>query len=443
MLSQQWFTWLVIAGLKLLVISGVLSAALQHGDDASLASTSQSVHDSLSQTGFQAAGYSRNCGRGPVYFSEAEASGTPGIDARQWGSSPTDGDFTADAMGIDFDADSDLTRWVPLSDYERLWTEFPPIASDGLVQSDLKPKLAVLMFVSLTPAQPISNSRMWASWVNNAKAEGLDFSMLFHGDKTARFNDQTPEDEINLKLLDQYYVNKTVPTARCDVFNAQMFLLREALRDPDITHVVTVSVNSVPLKPLSFMYEQIKQEPATRMCMDYNWTNPGTRKTFPRAETWWLMSRSDASLFVDNEDLVLDIFNETKLSCADEERWALPLLLRKSRWKDKVGLLDECVMFTDWINSCKEWENHANGCNPCKNLRKEPHAESTLQRPRKYDHVGVKAWHELTQTRFWFGRKFADDAFLDIKSPWLVKNTTAIGQPPRRPRKSSRKLAVT
>jgi hypothetical protein len=341
--------------------------------------------------------------------------------------------------GIDPTADSDLTQWVPLSDYEREWTELP-IDSAGPVKN-LKPKLAVLMFVSENPAQPISNSKMWATWVNNAKAEGLDFSLLFHGDKKARFSDETHEDAINLNLLRQYYVNETVSTQRCDVFNAQILLMRQALRDPDITHVTTVSVNSVPLKPLSFMYEQIKKEPATRMCLDYNWKMPGYRATFPRAETWWLMSRSDASLFVDNEDLVMDMFNEPKLSCPDEERWALPLLLRKGRWKNATGLINECVMFTDWINSCKEWEDHADGCNPCKNLRKEPHAVATAQRPRKYDHVGAKAWHELTQTKFWFGRKFADDAFLDIKSPWLVKNTTASGH--RRPRNSSRKSAAT
>merc|ERR1719424_2709980 len=116
MLSQQCFTWLVIAGLKLLVIAGALSAALQHGDSDSLASSSQSTHESLSQTGFMSAGYSRNCGRGPKLKGHRTKEFTEGID-------PT--------------ADSDLTQWVPLSDYEREWTELP-IDSAGPVKN-LKP----------------------------------------------------------------------------------------------------------------------------------------------------------------------------------------------------------------------------------------------------------------------------------------------------------------
>jgi hypothetical protein len=387
MVSHQWVSSFVIGGLKRLVVAGVLSAALHQSDIDVVPSLIQLSDASATQSGFQSASQSRNCGGGPSD-----------------------------------DSNSDLTRWAPNSDNERNWTDLPPIVDDAR----LKPKLALLMF--LKDGVSISNAQMWESWMNHAKAEGLSFSMLIHGRKFVNghayphwfsFKHGESNDKLSMKWLEKHYVNETVPTRWCDTFDAQMLLLRQALRDPDITHLTTVSANSVPLKPLSFMYKEIEQEPATRMCMDYDWKAFGHRKNFPRAETWWLMSRSDASLFVGHEKLVRGTFKlplSKAARCPDEESWALPLLLRKGKWKNEVGLVNECVMFTDWIDSCKAWANHAG--EPCENLRGEPHTNATWQRPRQYEHVGVEAWHELTRSRFWFGRKFDNHAFLEIKAPW-------------------------
>jgi hypothetical protein len=371
-------------------------------------SISQSVHQSVRRSDgesvFQSVGYSRNCKVRPVA-----------------------------------NPHTDLTQLSPESPNERKWTElkvatFPKRA----------PKLALLMFVK--EGAIINNAKMWQSWTNHAKEQGLDFTMHIHakedydkawqawthhtkkqGGSSAAMQDQAKEDHENLIL--KYKYPRWTPTSWCDMFDAEIMLMRAALQDPEVTHLMTLSANSVPLKNLSSIYEEIRRQPATRMCLDYKHKRfGGQRKHSPRAESWWLMTRSDAMPFIQNQALVRNTFKYThKLKCSDENVWALALLLRKNKWKEDMQLVDECPMFTDWKGSCKAWANRANdGCKNCVNLRKEPHSEAGPGHPRLYKHVGVKAWQELQDNPFWFGRKFADHAFSEIDDPWPSGKLTKV-----------------
>jgi hypothetical protein len=150
--------------------------------------------------------------------------------------------------------------------------------------------MALLM--SVKEKETVSNAKMWEAWMNHAKEEGLDFAMHVHAK------------DFNQGLFQRHYVPEWIPTARCDMFDAEMMLMRKALKDPAITHLMMVSANSVPLKNLSFIYSEIERQPATRMCIDYDFRRfGGTRTHSPRAESWWLMSRSDAVVFVDTRIL--------------------------------------------------------------------------------------------------------------------------------------------
>jgi hypothetical protein len=375
--------------LPLFILAGVLSTALRLDDDDE---DRQEVRHSVSQlarpsfnrsavllqsdshsesTVFRSAGYARNCEQQPVFSGE---------------------------IG--------LGPFAPRSDNERKWTELEVTKFEPR-----KPKVAFLMFVK--DGAMINNVHMWEAWMKHAREEeGIDFAMHVHIKKEYQ------------NTFRKYSVPFWVPTSWCDMFDAEMMLMREALQDPNVTHLMTLSSNSIPLKSLSFIYKEIEQQPATRMCIDHEFKRfGGLRKKSPRAESWWLMRRSEALPFINNQDLVRDTFKyRNKSDCGDENTWALALLLRKSRWKAEVELVDECPMFTDWKDSCKDWAKKSDdACKNCVNLRQEPHTDANVGHPRTYTHVGVKAWHELVETPFWFGRKFDDNAFLQIVDPWPLK----------------------
>eukprot|EP00929_Paragymnodinium_shiwhaense_P039073 TRINITY_DN20557_c0_g1_i2.p1 TRINITY_DN20557_c0_g1~~TRINITY_DN20557_c0_g1_i2.p1 ORF type:complete len:367 (+),score=71.21 TRINITY_DN20557_c0_g1_i2:62-1162(+) len=313
------------------------------------------------------AGYSRNC----------------------WG--PPTGPIDEDFLSAWEPNDEAQSRWVELEPKELLT---PPAESSA---GPVKPKVALLMFIK----DEVFNPHIWQTWMDQAKAAGLDVTMLIHAYGLA------PEADMAQDYFKSFLVHKQAPTAWCNMWEAEILLFKEALADASITHLATVSADSVPLQPLTYMYKALADEPATRLCLDRHWE-------IPRAETWWVMTRSHASLFLDNKDLVRSTFVN---GCTEEIAFAYPLLLRHKSWPEQTRLLDECVMFTDWVNTCKQWADHTAMCE-CSSLRADEHDEASGIHPRNYLSVSGESWKELRRSSFWFGRKFAKDALAGITEPW-------------------------
>jgi len=257
----------------------------------------------------------------------------------------------------------------------------------------------------------IGNANMWLSWMRDANASGSEFSLHIHA--------YGSHDDFSPSEFRPFLVQEVVPTKWCDIWDAQLLLIRRALADGGVTHLAVVSADSVPLKRLSTVLEDLRRRPATRLCADFFFPLTATLDTWwlmrPRAETWWLMRREDAELFAEERELVNSTF---KAGCTEENSWLYPLLLRHARWGDQAPLLNECAMLTDWLGTCKGWADHMDDCR-CARLRALPHRPGSAAHPRTYERVDAAAWRELRRSPFWWGRKFADGAFAELPAdPW-------------------------
>eukprot|EP00927_Polykrikos_kofoidii_P049048 TRINITY_DN43194_c0_g1_i1.p1 TRINITY_DN43194_c0_g1~~TRINITY_DN43194_c0_g1_i1.p1 ORF type:complete len:359 (-),score=47.11 TRINITY_DN43194_c0_g1_i1:57-1133(-) len=289
------------------------------------------------------------------------------------------------------------STWNAATLAEKRWTMLEPMPRPAG-----QPHLALLMLTS----GYLPNEHMWVAWMDEARSKGLDFEFYLHAfglKESGKF----PQ-----RRLARFWVKKRLHTNWCDVRYPLLHMMGEALKNPNMTHVVVTSENTVPLKPLSHIYKALAKDGSTRMCMDFN---SGPRS--PRAESWWVAQRNDVSLFVDHSKLVLKSFSD-KLACPDEEAWLRLLLLRHSKWRNLSALRDECVMFTDWTGSCKEWKDHGKLIDR-RHLATEPHTGPGPAHPICWSHIGQATWHDLSvNSPFWFGRKFTNGSFDSLVKPF-------------------------
>eukprot|EP00747_Dinoflagellata_sp_TGD_P166257 gnl/TRDRNA2_/TRDRNA2_188774_c0_seq1.p1 gnl/TRDRNA2_/TRDRNA2_188774_c0~~gnl/TRDRNA2_/TRDRNA2_188774_c0_seq1.p1 ORF type:complete len:368 (+),score=26.19 gnl/TRDRNA2_/TRDRNA2_188774_c0_seq1:49-1152(+) len=255
------------------------------------------------------------------------------------------------------------------------------------------PKLALLM----TTQNTLLNSKLWLNWFEHARVNNQSYKLLIHAygiNNTEQFA---------IRSLREHVLTNLAPSKWCDIAPLQMALLEEALKDPDVTHMMMVSHDSIPLKSLKDIHAELLAEPRTRMCADDSWS-------IPRAETWWLMRRGDAEMFSHFRSTINDVFMKVGCTkenkcCTEENTFYLPLKMRMDRWGTNLGVLNSCPMFTDWKtgDSCKYWSNHAPDF---PHLKKHVVVNASFAHPATFARLVPKAFRELRSSPFLFGRKF-------------------------------------
>eukprot|EP00927_Polykrikos_kofoidii_P044874 TRINITY_DN3874_c0_g1_i12.p1 TRINITY_DN3874_c0_g1~~TRINITY_DN3874_c0_g1_i12.p1 ORF type:complete len:342 (+),score=21.47 TRINITY_DN3874_c0_g1_i12:71-1096(+) len=270
-------------------------------------------------------------------------------------------------------------EFLPKTAQEQTWTALrPPARALG------PPKLALLMMVN----DSVPLSHVWLSWFDTV-GTALKPAVFLHAHGISQKNDfGTPS-------FAPYLVWPPVPSTWKKTFDVELELMGLALADPNVTHVATVCEKSVPLKPVSFIYSELLREPATRMCP--------SSAAIKRAETWWLMSREDAELFMSQKDLVSASFQPTN-KVDGELSFLYPLRLRSTRWGEMSPLKMHCVMFADWSDKFSQGFGDGRSACDCPSLLTANYTRSTKAHPRSFS-VGSKLWSELRSSPFWFGRK--------------------------------------
>mmetsp|Transcript_25173 Transcript_25173/g.70368 ORF Transcript_25173/g.70368 Transcript_25173/m.70368 type:complete len:428 (+) Transcript_25173:47-1330(+) len=287
-------------------------------------------------------------------------------------------------------------------------------------------KVAFLMFAN----DHIDNEDTWAYWLEQASAADLEFSVYVHayglpprGNSTWKSPSFAP-----------YLFQQQVRTTWCQMWEAQMLLLEKAVSDSTITHFLMVSSDSVPVKPMKYIYSELSSRPRSKFCADDYW-----RKPWPRAETWSVLWRGDAALFVENKEFSRKHFRR---DCEEETGWYFPLKARWGNYGQEAAVDKECIMFTNWKDgekACKEeWSKNADKCN-CPQLRSAA-TESTpagFKHPVIYHKVPAAAFDELVRSSFWFARKLSDGALDSSLKDMLHENFTkeSLVQPPKRSRR--------
>lgn len=302
------------------------------------------------------------------------------------------------------------------------WEALPHSDDSRTARRTKTPKLAVLL---LTKDQ-LNNAHVWSRWIRQARQDRLDFRLFIHAYglpesgffKTASFR--------------KFLVDEVSPSSWGNAFGPIMLLMRRALDDPGITHVVTACQATVPLKPLRWMYRELRRDSRTRMCVD---------RQCKIHETWFLMRREDASVFSEHEDLLTLAFlggtgcGKKCVVCSqstDERMFYLPLSIRRT------PVAVQCITFADWEGSefCRESKSAA-WCQlrepfRCKNLFDANHAEFTPagatndgrnHHPSTFHSLDADAYRELLESPFWFARKFDDGSI----SREVIKSTHSVG----------------
>jgi len=275
----------------------------------------------------------------------------------------------------------------PRDDVDRNWIAFPLKDVDLLK----RPKLAVMVMATSNMTLP----QVWQSWLGHAKLSGLPFRFMIHATSISQ-----PFQNAEFR---KHVLNRSAepPTRWCKVADAEWLLMREALADPEVTHLAMVSGDSIPLKSLRYMLEDLAKQPKTRMCMD--WTHG------QRAETWFVMHRADAELFVEHQSFVDRFFRPVHM-CEEERMWMYPLVMRAWRHGPvKAPLVDDCVMWTDWGYRCQEWASHVLMSN-FSAVRREQHRGASIAHPRTYFRLSDEGIGQLQQSQFWWARKFSEDS---------------------------------
>jgi len=265
-----------------------------------------------------------------------------------------------------------------------------------------KPKVAFLMFVK----DKVENPKLWLRWLQDARQSGLDFNLIIHAYGINRPFGRYSPSEYTQKEFRQYVSPHWRPSNWCMMWDAEFALFKQALEDPDVTHIQILSQDTIPLKPMRYIFQALEDDPVTRMCAD-----DYVYKPFPRAETWWVMRRGDAELFKQHEEQATLRF---RAQCSEEEAWYYPLRARMERWGEAAPVKNECVMFTDWADgtqSCKVWADLVKQCpNDCRVTRAMNKTESATKHPVIFHSISIAAYRELMASPFWFSRKIDEGA---------------------------------
>jgi hypothetical protein len=268
--------------------------------------------------------------------------------------------------------------------------------SDVMPEPGKDVKMAFLIFAN----DRIDNEEIWSHWMQEAQKKDLGFQVLVHAyGLPPRGNSKW-----QTASFEKYVMSDQARTTWCQMFEAQLLLVERALMDPHVTHLVMLSSDSVPVKPMEYIYNKTQSYPLSRFCVDDFWREP-----WPRAETWSMLRRADAQFFVENKDFAQ---NHLKRDCEEETAWYFPLRVRWDNFKDRSAIKRECIMFSNWKDgekACKEaWAENAAKCN-CPTLRQK-HAQTPagFKHPVTYDKVSAAAFEELLRSPFWFARKFTE-----------------------------------
>mmetsp|Transcript_80684 Transcript_80684/g.218511 ORF Transcript_80684/g.218511 Transcript_80684/m.218511 type:complete len:431 (-) Transcript_80684:57-1349(-) len=283
---------------------------------------------------------------------------------------------------------------------ESHFVQQPP---EPLPKPGSKPKVAYLMFVK----DRVENPKLWLRWMRDARQSGLDFSLIIHAYGINRPYGRYVPSEFPQKEFLQYVSPHWRPSNWCMMWDAEFLVFKEAFQDPNVTHFITLSADTIPVKPMRYIYQALEDDPVTRMCAD-----DYVYKPWPRAETWWAMRRGDAELFIQHEDQAREKF---RCECSEEEAWYYPLRARMERWgREAAPVKNECITLTDWADgnqSCKQWADMVKLCpNNCRVTRSMNKTESATKHPVIFHQLTTPAFKELMASPFWFMRKVDDEA---------------------------------
>ncbi len=237
----------------------------------------------------------------------------------------------------------------------------------------------------------INHEKIWLNFFNHHE----DRSSIYIHSKYPMLSDSA---------FQQFEIPVKVPTTWKNTMNAQIELLREALKDEDNQKFVFLSETAIPLQSFDFVYETLMAHPKSQFEF---WPNPNEDRnwgpTIPNEKAlknhqWVVLNRKHAELMAKDTEIINVI---TKVWFDNEHYPSIFLALK--------GLLHEVeptnTTFVIW---------DAVGCTlPVEFLD----LSSNDYTPRLIEAIKEK--------KYLFGRKFGRECNLDYLKPYLALDLSA------------------
>jgi len=262
-------------------------------------------------------------------------------------------------------------------------SEWQSLASNTYERT-MRPKPAFLMMVYMR----VVFEKSWETF----------FRMGGQNTSTLLINSKYPASQVS-EFFSPYLMWEDVPTAWCRNGGLMIRMMGLALADPDVSHFIVVSGDTLPIKTLGHISQDLEKDWSSRFCVDSDWL---------RAETWFTMQRGHAELFAQHESTLRTLIPPTGI-CEDEDLFYWPLAMRQE------AVTDQCMMMTDWSRTEKFWNEKTEKCN-CPEFLNSTKAPSSCRGPAVFYDVSTEGLKSLLSSSagYWFVRKFLGDGLSGV-----------------------------
>ncbi len=145
----------------------------------------------------------------------------------------------------------------------------------------------------------ISNINHENIWLNFFTNHQDNFSLYIHSKETMPASSAFKQFELSTK----------VATTWENTMNAQIELLREALKDKDNQKFIFLSESTIPLQPFDFVYETLMSNSKSQFAYAHNYDSNRTWESIPTEKAlknsqWVVLNRKHAELMVKDTTLI-------------------------------------------------------------------------------------------------------------------------------------------
>jgi len=148
-----------------------------------------------------------------------------------------------------------------------------------------------------------------------------------------------PKNEIDKKYR-KYIIPKIAETKWCDVVEAEINLLEEALKNPKNKYFIMVSGDAY----LLYNSDQINKFDPIYSCFSFSKNYELHGKKYYKTATWWILNRNDAEIICNKRDKYLKEF-ETFKDCKEEFYF---LTVLNNEIKDYI-YINHKYTYTKWL----------------------------------------------------------------------------------------------
>ena len=238
----------------------------------------------------------------------------------------------------------------------------------------------------------INHEDLWFKWLSNIDKNKYNIYIHFKENK-------------KLKYFEQYKLKENIETCwGClSIVNAQLLILKEALKDKNNEHFIWLSQSCIPLKTFDYVYDYLDIDksyfnkspdsqvfPSANKVLQYIYKKNIKKYSMPS-----IINRKHAQLFIDNKENINLWFKD--INNIDEIVFLT--ILYHNNLNNELIITDNiaagAIIFAQWEDM--------------KNYKEFKDSIKTKRTPFQYKHICSEELDYLINSKSLFGRKFEEN----------------------------------